>query len=302
MYLIGKSVSHKIFGKGTVIEISEDNNYSNPHSRIVTVRFECADGEFFKKFVYPDAFEKFLTVDDESVAENLEKDKQASYQFEQKKKQELAAAMEISNDDAKPESMVKLLLKQRYKRKNTVADDKGNVALRGSFNIIDRTSPLNTISKNIIDAYSEARGKKVNVKFRSNSVFFITSSPRNDVSEKNRLIVGAFVATRELDGSIGLKDGYSILLDEQESEKILFWNYHKNDKHSERPIWNQGVHRYIDDIEAAQILRDMASLRGEDDFASTFYKRFCKSRGIDESKLPKPSGALTINIVSKNKT
>ena len=54
-------VLHKSFGKGTII--SKNNKY-------ITVKFEAVQ----KVFVYPDIFEKFLTLADGTVSEEIQKD------------------------------------------------------------------------------------------------------------------------------------------------------------------------------------------------------------------------------------
>jgi hypothetical protein len=58
MNLINTAVKHKAFGIGTVV--SQDGKY-------ITVQFESSS----KVFVYPDIFEKFLTLADGSVSEQI---------------------------------------------------------------------------------------------------------------------------------------------------------------------------------------------------------------------------------------
>jgi len=58
MINVNLQVKHKAFGIGTVVAIN---------GRYMTVRF--ADCE--KNFVYPDAFEKFLTLADGTVSEDI---------------------------------------------------------------------------------------------------------------------------------------------------------------------------------------------------------------------------------------
>ena len=63
-------VTHKTFGEGLVT--NHEGNYIN-------VSF----GGAVKKFVYPDAFDKFLTVDDESVLAAIKVDIDASKRAKQ---------------------------------------------------------------------------------------------------------------------------------------------------------------------------------------------------------------------------
>ena len=63
-------VTHKTFGDGVVA--NRDGNYIN-------VNFSGA----VKRFVYPDAFEKFLTVEDESILSAIKVDIDASKRAKQ---------------------------------------------------------------------------------------------------------------------------------------------------------------------------------------------------------------------------
>ncbi len=65
MVLENLSVRHKTFGIGTVVATS---------GKYMTVRFEVGD----KSFVYPDSFEKFLTLADGTINEEITADLQAS--------------------------------------------------------------------------------------------------------------------------------------------------------------------------------------------------------------------------------
>src|SRR5699024_4784515 len=57
--LINKKVTHKVFGEGNIIE--QDDS-------IITIDFD----KDLKKFVYPDAFQSFITLNDEKIAEVFE--------------------------------------------------------------------------------------------------------------------------------------------------------------------------------------------------------------------------------------
>lgn len=65
MLLENLEVSHKAFGKGTVVSVN---------GKYFTVKFDTAQ----KTFVYPDIFEKFLTLADGTVSEEINADLAAS--------------------------------------------------------------------------------------------------------------------------------------------------------------------------------------------------------------------------------
>ncbi len=65
MVLENLSVRHKIFGVGTVVATQ---------GKYMTVRFDAGD----KSFVYPDSFEKFLTLEDGTVSDDILADLEVS--------------------------------------------------------------------------------------------------------------------------------------------------------------------------------------------------------------------------------
>lgn len=62
--MLGRKVKHKVFGCGTITELT---------SAYLTVNF----GDSEKKFVYPDAFEKYLTSTDPELMKQVDKDIQS---------------------------------------------------------------------------------------------------------------------------------------------------------------------------------------------------------------------------------
>ncbi len=84
MILENLQVKHKAFGEGVVIATS---------GKYFTVKFETAE----KVFVYPDIFEKFLTLIDGTVSEEITSDlsaaKEAKQQIQNKKDEENLRAM-----------------------------------------------------------------------------------------------------------------------------------------------------------------------------------------------------------------
>ena len=71
MLLENLEVLHKSFGKGTVI---------STNGKYFTVKFESAQ----KTFVYPDIFEKFLTLADGSISDDILADLSATNASKQK--------------------------------------------------------------------------------------------------------------------------------------------------------------------------------------------------------------------------
>ena len=71
MLVLNSEVLHKAFGNGTVI---------STNGQYFTVKFESCQ----KTFVYPDIFEKFLTLADGSVSDEIAADLASSKALKQK--------------------------------------------------------------------------------------------------------------------------------------------------------------------------------------------------------------------------
>ena len=70
MVLDNLSVKHKAFGLGTVVSVN---------GKYITVKFDSSE----KVFVYPDAFERFLTLSDGTVSDEIIADIDSSKQAKQ---------------------------------------------------------------------------------------------------------------------------------------------------------------------------------------------------------------------------
>lgn len=81
----------------------------------------------------------------------------------------------------------------------------------------------------------------------------------------------------------------------QESEKMLFWNYYKNANAPNKIMFGSGLHRYISDDRAIQILRDIISIKKQESdkkYMQEFLQFYCMINGLNEKSVPLPNGAL----------
>lgn len=77
MDLINIEVRHKVFGKGIII--ANENSY-------ITVRFQNDK----KKFIYPNAFDGYLTIESRDIAESIKQEIEIIKKLEKEKKERLA--------------------------------------------------------------------------------------------------------------------------------------------------------------------------------------------------------------------
>lgn len=137
-------------------------------------------------------------------------------------------------------------------------------------------------------------------RLRPNSAVLLTARDEEQ-AETERKIVGLYMVPETFSGN-EIEDGYvkahetfRIQLTNEQSEKLLFWNYYINKNFPHRMTWNSGKYRYFDNIWMAQILNDIIELT-EDDEETTrlneFLKYFCTMNAIDVDDIPEADGAL----------
>ncbi len=134
----------------------------------------------------------------------------------------------------------------------------------------------------------------------------ILTSRMPEAMEAERFIFGIFLADKlitEADGNseyvvaVESLSEYKLKFSEKQAHQLLFWKYHANKNNPINPRWGTGLHRYISDAEAVQILRDAVEVkRGTHDekLAHNFLEHFCSIHNIDSDSVWEPNGALTI--------
>ena len=280
MNLVDKEVVHGIFGQGNVV--SHNENY-------IRIGFESG----VKKFVFPDVFREYLTLKDQETANiinkrlvklELEHEKE---EIELKKQRDLAQERQqilnqkkrITTNKMHPELQSVFWCK---------AEDEGEVF-----------ENWKVFVGNIKSGPRKGQPRRL-TRMNPKSACLLTKREPN-VLEKDRRIVGVFMVEQGFDGGswengyIPAHTKYRLRLSEQETEKMLFWNYYIDKGFPERMTWNSGKQRYFDNIWMAQILHDIVSLRndpkGQED-AQHFFEYFCTINSINKEELPEPSGAL----------
>lgn len=282
MSLISKQVKHGTFGMGNIVECNDS---------YIEVQFETST----KKFVFPDVFERHITLVDQSGAEaKLIREKIQAKEEEYKKE-----ALRIKKEKALKQEELDFL-----KRKSQMKNRRIDPDIQSVFWCEDQEEEKIFTEWKVFTGTVKSGDKKGQPKrlarITQNSACLITSR-ESDMAEENRLILGAFMVDESFDvdmcedGYIPAHPVYRIRLSKQESDKMLFWNYYVDKRFPNRMTWNSGRQRYFDNIWMAQILRDIVSLRQEPqerEEAQNFFSSFCKINRINEEELPKANGAL----------
>lgn len=287
MDLINKKVMHKTFGKGNIV------NYDDSYMKI---KFKSGA----RRFVYPDGFKKYLTLMDQKatnlVNEKIKK-KEARLKKERKRKAE-----ELEKQRILQEEQLRML-EFKKKAKNRKFDPRIQSVFWVDSDEEDQIfTEWKVFTGEIKSGANKGKPRKL-ARMSQNSACLITKR-ENDMDEKDRQILGVFMANKYFDGRtcddgyISAHPEYRIQLSKEEAEKMLFWYYYVDIKATDKTVWNSGRQRYFDNIWMAQILRDIVLLKEDTEDkeeAQKFFDYFCEMHFINKDELPKADGPLMRN-------
>lgn len=252
MELVGKTIKHITFGKGVI---------SGKNDNILTVDFSGKH----KKFVFPDAFSRFISISDEEGQAYIGK-----------------------------------ILDEIYKRKNAEVIEQERLQRirflkitpnsQAAFGLLENNldTLLNSgkiFTGNYLSGYSKGT-PRIPTRLRLNSACLLTECPEGKPEEERR-IIGAFMVADEFegkeckDGVITSHDTYKILLDDTD-DQLLYWDYFSAATKTKR--WGKIEMKYFSNLEMQRVLKAMQKaitdpLRQK--AAANFYQYFCEVNHLD---------------------
>lgn len=281
MTLINRQVEHKAFGKGNVVEQSGSS---------IEVHFQAGN----KKFIYPEAFSKFLTLTDPNTAASVQ------------------SLILQNKEDSRQESLdhekERVLRRQRHQlimqRTGLMKKTKLHPSAQAAFQCEpSEREEIFTEWRVFTGVVKNGRGEgqsKQPTRLHQNSACLLTAKDP-DMSEADRYILGVYMVGETFTGML-CTDGYvtahsthRLQLSEQDSKEMLFWNYYVNEKYPSHMTWNTGKYRYFDNLWMARILQDIVSLKTdpeEQKQAQSFLDYYCEINRIDKKQIPEANGAL----------
>lgn len=277
MNLIDKEVTHKVFGEGSIVD--QDDSF-------ITIKFD----DNLKKFVYPDVFGTFIKLHDRDLAETLDKVivKRVIKEEKIERKRE-----ETRERDRQIQTLKNKLKKEGIHESSQIVfwiDEEEKEVVFNQWNIF---------AGQVKSGKNKGNPSRV-ARLRPNSATLLTSRD-SDQDEIERRIHGLYMVSETFagnesdDGTVPSHETYRIELTDEESEKMLFWNYYLNKSYPHRTTWNSGRYRYYDNIWTAQILKDIIALRTDEEeikAAELFLEHFCDMNDIEIEDIPMPAGAL----------
>lgn len=247
MQLIGQTVCHTAFGTGVVT----DQNDS-----VLTVSFHGQP----KKFLYPDAFEKFLTLRSDALQDKVDHVLQQETEARESRlhamEEVIARKSRLTNMHIAPKS-------------------------QAAFDVSRGPSPFDSWSVSVGTYLSGAARGEVRIpdRLKPNSMCLLTSLPAGR-PERERRIIGAFMVQEDFfgsccpDGIIHAHPNFRLQL--PEDRQPLFWDYFPDTAH---PSWGRVALKYFSNQTGEKMLQDIicrAETPEEADAAHPFYDYYCR--------------------------
>lgn len=281
MELKNAQVVHKTFGEGRIVQL--DGSY-------VDVCFPCGN----KRFVFPDAFGTFLKLTDPELSTQVSNLKQKV------ENERLEQQLEEEKIRIKEEERRQLMLEREKLMKSHTFSPASQAVFwceEGEEDKIFSEWKVFTGLRKTSD--NEEQPYRL-VRLHHNSACLITAREKDEPEEQRR-ILGFFIVEPTFvgklceDGYVPAHPEYRVRLSDEESQKMLFWNYYYNKRYPNNITWNSGKHRYFENEWMAQIIKDIMDLKQDPkqrEFIEEILQYFCHMNHLDISDLPEPSGAL----------
>lgn len=130
----------------------------------------------------------------------------------------------------------------------------------------------------------------------------IMTTRQSHQSEAERMIVALYLIAEGTDDQedfsrISAHPVYRLEFTPEESQQLLYWNYHQNSNAAESTAWGTGIYRYLPDHEALRILWDAVRLKldaNDAQIASEFLEYYCEINNLDPFDIDEARGALTL--------
>ncbi len=143
------------------------------------------------------------------------------------------------------------------------------------------------------------KGKSIRMSsVRPHSLALLTTRLPN-VKDDERFIFAVFLVDENTgsnwdEGYVEAGPKYRMVLSPDEARQLKFWDYSYNPKKPTRNVFGSGLHRYLTDEQAAQVLKAIYEIKrstGEEKKAKDFLDFYCKIKGINAANIHLPNGA-----------
>lgn len=227
--MIGRTVTHISYGNGKITSVESDK---------VTVCFKSGE----KKFIYPEAFSRFLVFTDAAEQRDVG---ELIAKKEQIRKKQLRAAQ------------------REWARRSRMNDFRVLSSSQAAFSVKEPQA-LETwqVSTGIYSSGATKGENRRPEKLKPNSACLVTLRPQG-AQEPGRLIIGAFMVEPDFfgedcaEGCVCAHEKYRIAL--EGAERLPFWEYFSDIK---KPRWGNTAFKYFSNLTMLKILADMQEACG----------------------------------------
>jgi len=253
MNITGVEVKHKVFGSGTVSDLSEDR---------ITVCFSAGE----KSFIFPDVFKGYLLLEDKNMQQRV---------ADMILKQEEAVKHQRQKEQAKLERM--------HRIKNFTVSTNSQAVFQISPGQEVGIYETHTVSTgHYINGHNKGKPRMAD-RIKPNSACLLTQRPSGK-SESERQIIGAFMVKEDFFGEAsqdGVIEAHPVYWMKMGTESQLpFWHYFQE---KAPPRWGNTVFKYCSTAVMRRILSDMTqALKETEQYESglALFHYFCKMNGI----------------------
>ncbi len=235
MELVNKQVVHKIFGKGIIVKYNG-----------LYIDIDFTEGSSnSKKFIFPDAFDTYLTLIDQKTASKVNKILQKRKKENEEEKQRLKAQKALQKEKRRHFLEQEKLAKRYRSPKIHPCSQSVFWCKKPELNQI--FEEWNVFTGLIKSGAKQGQPKRL-PRINQNSACLITIRDP-DMQEKDRRIQGMFMVNENFNakaakgGCIPAHQEYRLHLSKQESRKMLFWNYYINENYPHKITWKTVRHR-----------------------------------------------------------
>ena len=147
----------------------------------------------------------------------------------------------------------------------------------------------------------DEKGKSISIRSaRANSLALLTTKLPH-AKDKDRFIFAVFLIDENYEGGnkdegyVGANPKYRLQLPLDEARKLKFWDYYFNLNKPEKIIFGSGLHRYLTDVQAVQVLKKICEIKkgtSEEVLSKEFLEYYCKIKKMDIDNIPMPEGVL----------
>lgn len=149
------------------------------------------------------------------------------------------------------------------------------------------------------------KGKPMTLRNVSTDSLVLLTTRLPYAKDKERFIFAVFLMDENYEGDnrdegyVGSNPKFRLQLSLDEARQLKFWDYYFNPNKPEKIIFGSGLHKYLTDIQAAQVLKKICEIKKgtlEEELSKEFLEHYCRIKNLEIDKLSVPNGALKRNI------